>query len=276
MAGVPSIDTTKLSASITTRVDPEVHARFLDVLGDDDAARTGSVSLLFPMTLATAAYEELAERLAESGQASAAVVHLGRSVQFLHAIEPAEALSITVKATSFVPRPGGGEVTMRTTISDGTRVLVDASERALLLGTMDVEPFGKPEPPRQARRARLHPVEPMQVPADVGQQWASVSGDYQAIHLDDAVARSYGFERTVAHGAYTLAVALRTVVTHAGGGDPRRVRSVRCSFGRPLYPGDKMTVHLSSALDGVVHFRVIARGQPVLRSGTVEFGEADA
>ncbi|MBV6415747.1 MAG: hypothetical protein CMLOHMNK_00263 [Steroidobacteraceae bacterium] len=42
-------------------------------------------------------------------------------------------------------------------------------------------------------------------PAGLGRRYASVSGDYNPIHLADLSARPFGFRRAIAHGMWTLA-----------------------------------------------------------------------
>jgi len=41
--------------------------------------------------------------------------------------------------------------------------------------------------------------------ADIGRRYASVSGDFNPIHLADVTARLFGFERAIAHGMWSLA-----------------------------------------------------------------------
>jgi acyl dehydratase len=42
-------------------------------------------------------------------------------------------------------------------------------------------------------------------PVDLGRRYASVSGDYNPIHLADFTARPFGFRKAIAHGMWTLA-----------------------------------------------------------------------
>ncbi|TCP57328.1 MaoC dehydratase-like protein [Tamaricihabitans halophyticus] len=46
------------------------------------------------------------------------------------------------------------------------------------------------------------------VPADVGRQYARVSGDHNPIHLHALTARAFGFPRAIAHGMWTKARCL--------------------------------------------------------------------
>jgi acyl dehydratase len=41
--------------------------------------------------------------------------------------------------------------------------------------------------------------------ADIGRRYASVSGDYNLIHISDLTARLFGFQRAIAHGLWSLA-----------------------------------------------------------------------
>lgn len=261
---------TAMSASTVVTLDAAAHGRFVDVLDDHHAARTGTISLLYPLTLSSGAFEQLVGKLLADAEAPPAVVHISRGVAFGASPPVGAQLDITVEATALARQVGGAALTLRTSVSlDGAAVLV-ATDRALVVGPVPIDEFGEEEPPAEARRARLRSAATIDVPTDIGPRWADVSGDHQAIHLDDDLARSFGFERAIAHGAYTVAAALRSIVHHAAEGEPRRVRSVRCSFARPVYPGDSLRLDLSEPSAGLIDFRASARGKPVLRSGSVE------
>lgn len=71
-------------------------------------------------------------------------------------------------------------------------------------------------------------------------EYAEASGDRNPIHLDEAFARSVGLPGVVAHGMLTMAHLANCVVAYAGG-EPRRVRKLRCRFSGMVLPGDTIT-----------------------------------
>lgn len=71
-------------------------------------------------------------------------------------------------------------------------------------------------------------------------EYAEASGDRNPIHLDEDFARSVGLPGVVAHGMLTMAHLANCVVAFAGG-DPKRVRKLRCRFSGLVLPGDTIT-----------------------------------
>ncbi|MCB9763541.1 MAG: hypothetical protein H6739_27485 [Alphaproteobacteria bacterium] len=65
---------------------------------------------------------------------------------------------------------------------------------------------------------------------DLGRRYASVSGDYNPIHLYPVTAKLFGFQRHIIHGMWTLARALAELHDEL----PREEVSVECTFRRPV------------------------------------------
>jgi acyl dehydratase len=65
-----------------------------------------------------------------------------------------------------------------------------------------------------------------------------LSGDYNPLHSDPAVAVAAGFPRPILHGLATYGAACRGLVASCCGHDPTRLRSIRARFSAPTYPGD--------------------------------------
>lgn len=76
--------------------------------------------------------------------------------------------------------------------------------------------------------------------------FADLSGDHNALHKDPAAARAAGFAGTIAHGALGLAVATglasRLALTE---GSLIALAEITWRFRAPLYPGDRVTLHLA-------------------------------
>lgn len=97
-----------------------------------------------------------------------------------------------------------------------------------------------------------------------------LSGDYNPIHADPAVARKAGFERPILQGLCSLGVATRAVLQACCEDDPARLRSLSLRFTAPVYPGETLITEVWR--DGVqAHFRarVAERDVVALNNGLV-------
>ncbi len=99
-----------------------------------------------------------------------------------------------------------------------------------------------------------------------------LSGDYNPLHADPAVARSGGFERPILHGLCTFGVVCRALLQMVCGNDPARLRSMQVRFSSPVYPGETVVTELWKEPDGVVSFRarVKQRDLVVINNGRAE------
>jgi acyl dehydratase len=100
-----------------------------------------------------------------------------------------------------------------------------------------------------------------------------LSGDYNPIHADPALAAKAGFDRPILHGLCTLAVATRAVLGACAGDDPARLKSLQLRFSAPVYPGETIITELWQDGD-VVSFRarVAERDVLVLNNGRAVIG----
>lgn len=96
-----------------------------------------------------------------------------------------------------------------------------------------------------------------------------LSGDYNPLHADPAVAKKAGFERPILHGLATMGVAGHALLKSCCDYDAARLTSMRLRFSAPVYPGE--VLHTEIWADGEqISFRcsVPARQQVVLSNGT--------
>jgi acyl dehydratase len=99
-----------------------------------------------------------------------------------------------------------------------------------------------------------------------------LSGDYNPVHADPAVAARAGFSAPILHGLASYGVAARAVLK-AFGGEGRSLRSIGVRFSAPVYPGETIRTELWNE-DGVVSFRarVLQRDALVLNNGRAVLG----
>lgn len=95
-----------------------------------------------------------------------------------------------------------------------------------------------------------------------------LSGDYNPIHADPAIARKAGFERPILHGLCSLGVATRAIVQACCDDQPERLRALQLRFTSPVYPGDTLVTDIWQDAE-VVSFRcsVAERNVVVLNNG---------
>jgi acyl dehydratase len=71
-----------------------------------------------------------------------------------------------------------------------------------------------------------------------------LSGDFNPIHVDPAVAREAGFERPILHGLCTYAVAARSLIASLCDGDPTLLRRLQARFTSPVFPGESLRTEI--------------------------------
>ena len=76
-------------------------------------------------------------------------------------------------------------------------------------------------------------------------RYAEPSGDDNPIHTDPEFARNNArLPGIILQGMCTMAFAARAVLDGAGGGDPSRLKRIKVSFSRPVFPGDTITTRI--------------------------------
>lgn len=100
-----------------------------------------------------------------------------------------------------------------------------------------------------------------------------LSGDYNPLHADPAIAKEAGFPVPILHGLCTYGVAGRGAVNLLCEGDPNRITRFDVRFSAPVYPGETLEVAVWREGDGraALRARVVERDLVVLQNGLVEF-----
>jgi acyl dehydratase len=101
-----------------------------------------------------------------------------------------------------------------------------------------------------------------------------LSGDYNPLHIDPAVARSAGFDRPILQGLCSYAIAGRAIVAALCEGDADRLRRLDVRFSAPVFPGETLVTEIWKEDPGQAAFRmrVAERDIVVLNNGYAEFG----
>jgi acyl dehydratase len=96
-----------------------------------------------------------------------------------------------------------------------------------------------------------------------------LSGDYNPVHADPAVARSAGFERPILHGLCSFGVTGWMLVRGLCGGDGSKLKAIGTRFSSPVYPGETLRVEVWRKGSAVqFRTRVVERDIVVLSHGT--------
>ncbi|MDB5971474.1 MAG: 3-alpha,7-alpha, 12-alpha-trihydroxy-5-beta-cholest-24-enoyl-CoA hydratase [Hydrocarboniphaga sp.] len=97
-----------------------------------------------------------------------------------------------------------------------------------------------------------------------------LSGDYNPLHADPAIARKAGFESPILQGLCTYGVACQSLIKALAGNDAGRLRGMGARFTKPVYPGDTIRTEYWMGDNGALQFRCLSveRNEVVLDRGT--------
>jgi acyl dehydratase len=100
-----------------------------------------------------------------------------------------------------------------------------------------------------------------------------LSGDYNPLHADPAVAAAAGFKQPILHGLCTYGVAGHAILKTLCGYDPTRLRRLDVRFSSPVYPGETIRTEIWNEGPGRAGFRsrVVERDTVVLNNGLAEY-----
>jgi acyl dehydratase len=113
-----------------------------------------------------------------------------------------------------------------------------------------LDPAGRGADATTAARAAV-PSEPeplatarMAVTPDQSLRYADASRDHTPTHVDERVAKKFGFPTLLLQGLCTMAFAGKAVIDEIAHEDPTRLRRLRVRFTRPVFPGDVLTTSI--------------------------------
>lgn len=126
-----------------------------------------------------------------------------------------------------------------------------------------------------------HPV-PADRPPDVALDLATrpeqavlyrLSGDYNPLHIDPAVARAGGFATPILHGLCSYGVVGRAVLKLLCNNEPARLKRLDVRFASPAYPGETIRTEIWRESGGRAAFRakVVERDVVIINNGFAEY-----
>lgn len=84
-----------------------------------------------------------------------------------------------------------------------------------------------------------------------------LSGDWNPLHADPAIAAKAGFAAPILHGLCTNGVACRAVLSAYCSNDPARLTGMFTRFSKPVLPGETIRIDFFEEDDTVVRFRAV-------------------
>ena len=96
-----------------------------------------------------------------------------------------------------------------------------------------------------------------------------LSGDFNPVHADPAVARAAGFERPILHGLCSFGVSGVALLKTLCGWNPARLKQIGCRFSAPVVPGETLRIEMWQRGEQVLfRTRVLERDRVVLSHGS--------
>ena len=102
-----------------------------------------------------------------------------------------------------------------------------------------------------------------------------LSGDYNPLHIDPAVARVAGYPKPILHGLATYGIAGHALMKMLCGYDPSRLTRMDARFSAVVFPGETIRTEIWRTGSGKAAFRcrVLERDSIVLNNGYAEYRE---
>lgn len=99
-----------------------------------------------------------------------------------------------------------------------------------------------------------------------------LSGDFNPLHSNPAVARAAGFHRPILHGLATFGITCHGLMKRLCDSDPAAVRAMSGRFSSPVFPGETLSVEIWNDAPGRASFRatIAERGAVVVNNGIFE------
>jgi acyl dehydratase len=102
-----------------------------------------------------------------------------------------------------------------------------------------------------------------------------LSGDYNPLHVDPAVATAAGFDRPILHGLCSYGIVGRSVLRALCTGRADALRRLDVRFSSPVYPGETLRTEIWREAPGTAALRttIVERGVVAIDNGYVEYVE---
>ena len=188
------------------------------------------------------------------------LVHLCNTIRQHQPLQAGERVRVEVRPRRLFHHARGQAFAIETAIIRGRTVIWESLSTYLRVGVSS--PQGAPLIALPSAQD-LSSIGHWDVPADTGRRYASVSGDWNPIHVSNIGAKLFGFAQPIAHGMWTKARALAALLPAA----PLTQGEVVAEFKTPLsLPGEATLWQAKEATPGrAFEVRNAAGDKPYLR-----------
>jgi acyl dehydratase len=188
------------------------------------------------------------------------LLHLANHVRLRRPLAYKDVLRIEVEFGALLRHDKGQAFLLHTRIYRRGEAVWDGDSVYLKRG---VAASSVPLDPLVVDAAALQRIARWQLAPQLGRDYASVSGDYNPIHMSALSAKAFGFPRAIAHGMWTLARAASSLQPPK----PLAEATLSAEFKLPmLLPGEATLWSASSSLiERDIEVRDIAGEKPHLR-----------
>jgi acyl dehydratase len=179
------------------------------------------------------------------------IVHGEQAFDYYRPIRPGDTLVMTPVLESVEDKGKGATYVgkVSATTPDGDPV-VDQYWTIFVRGAGSGTERPRGEKPAPPDKGEVVATFSQHVSVDMPPAYAAASGDHNPIHLDDNVAKMVGLPGVINHGLGTLSLVAGGLVSRLAGGDPTRLRSLRCRFTDMVFPGSDVETTVWSSGDG--------------------------
>jgi acyl dehydratase len=182
------------------------------------------------------------------------LIHIANRIRIHRPLGGITHLYVGVQASGLQAHAKGATFILNTQVEDGLGLLWE-EESTMLCKSVQLE--GPAFDPSRPEPLPVSELAGWEVPADIGRQYARVSGDYNPIHLSAASARLFGLPKAIAHGMWLKARTLAALDDHL----PASNVEIAVDFHKPVrLPAD---VTLSASAAGS-QGQLCIKGQPDL------------
>jgi acyl dehydratase len=201
------------------------------------------------------------------------LVHSAQWAEFPHPLPPAASVRGAAQVISLADRGAGrgAVLELERTIADAKDGRLYCRLRQTLLLRGDGGFGGDPAP----REERFQPQRPADASArlKISPRAALIyrlSGDWNPLHLDPALAQAAGFARPILHGLASYGMAA-IAASCALGRDPAHVEALGCRFSGAVLPGDELSFNVWSQSPDSACFEAFVADRKVLDNGSLKW-----
>lgn len=172
------------------------------------------------------------------------LVHAAQAAEFQAPLPPSAEVTGAARVASVTDHGAerGAEVVVERTIADAASGRIHCTLRQTLLLRGNGGFAARPAP-RPAREPVPERAPDATAAFDVSPRAALIyrlSGDWNPLHIDPAVAARAGFPRPILHGLCSYGIAGWIVLKTVAAGEPARLKSLAARFAGPVVPGDRL------------------------------------